>query len=120
MVEKGENETFGRDIIDRKRRLWYNDSGLGRFRGGALLFRSGPKRNDPWRFRQQSSRVISVQFWYLTSWLPHFLLDQTPCSQWLIAKLVSFRRIFGGSVLALIILGALCLPVHWYHLFVSV
>ena len=43
MVEKGENETFGREIIDRKRRLWYNDSGLGRFRGGALLFRSGPK-----------------------------------------------------------------------------
>ena len=24
-------------------------------------------RNDPWRFRQQSSRVISIQFWYLTS-----------------------------------------------------
>ena len=23
--------------------------------------------NDPWRFRQQSSRVISIQFWYLTS-----------------------------------------------------
>ena len=33
--------------------------------------------NDPWRFRQQSSRVISIQFWYLTSWLPRFLLDQT-------------------------------------------
>ena len=29
--------------------------------------------NDPWRFRQQSSRVISIQFWYLTSWLPRFL-----------------------------------------------
>ena len=26
-----------------------------------------PKRNDPWRFRQQSSRVISIPFWYLTS-----------------------------------------------------
>ena len=35
--------------------------------------------NDPWRFRQQSSRVISIQFWYLTSWLPRFLLDQTLC-----------------------------------------
>ena len=43
MVEKGESKTFARQIIDRKRRLWYNDSGLGRFRGGALLFRSGPK-----------------------------------------------------------------------------
>ena len=29
--------------------------------------------NDPWRFRQQSSRVISIPFWYLTSWLPRFL-----------------------------------------------
>ena len=43
MVEKGESKTFARQLIDRKRRLWYNDSGLGRFRGGALLFRSGPK-----------------------------------------------------------------------------
>ena len=34
----------------------------------------GPaQENDPWRFRQQSSRVISIQFWYLTSWLPRFL-----------------------------------------------
>ena len=41
-------------------------------------------------------------------------------TQWLNAKLVSFRRIFSGSVLALIILGALDLPVHWYHLFVLV
>ena len=35
--------------------------------------RALPGENDPWRFRQQSSRVISIQFWYLTSWLPRFL-----------------------------------------------
>ena len=29
--------------------------------------RALPGENDPWRFRQQSSRVISIQFWYLTS-----------------------------------------------------
>ena len=46
---------------------------FGAFPWGALLFRSRPQRNDPWRFRQQSSRVISIQFWYLTSWLPRFL-----------------------------------------------
>ena len=43
MVEKGENETFDREIIDRKRRLWYNDSGLGRFRGKRSFFVPGPK-----------------------------------------------------------------------------
>ena len=35
--------------------------------------RALPGENDPWRFRQQSSRVISIPFWYLTSWLPRFL-----------------------------------------------
>jgi hypothetical protein len=43
----------------------------GRFLRKASFFCAGPpkgkKRNDPWRFRQQSSRVISVQSWYLTS-----------------------------------------------------
>ena len=29
--------------------------------------RALPGENDPWQFRQQSSRVISIQFWYLTS-----------------------------------------------------
>ncbi len=58
----------------------------------------GPaQENDPWRFRQQSSRVISIQFWYLTSWLPRFLLDQTLSFYTMaFAKLVSFRRIFKG------------------------
>mgnify|MGYP003467237099 CR=1 FL=1 len=38
MVEKGESKTFAWKIIDRKRRLWYNDSGLGRFRGERSFF----------------------------------------------------------------------------------
>ena len=41
-------------------------------------------------------------------------------SQWLFCKTCIFRRIFSGTVLALIILGAFELPVHWYHLFVPV
>ena len=43
MVEKGESKTFAWKIIDRKRRLWYNDSGLGRFRGERSFFVPGPK-----------------------------------------------------------------------------
>ena len=43
MVEKGESKTFARQIIDRKRRLWYNDNGLGRFRGKRSFFVPGPK-----------------------------------------------------------------------------
>ena len=52
-----------------------------------VCHRALPGENDPWRFRQQSSRVISIPFWYLTSWLPRFLLDQTPSfTQWLSCK----------------------------------
>ena len=38
-------------------------------------------------------------------------------TQWLLQNLY-FLGGFLGSVLALIVLGACCLPVHWYHLFV--
>ena len=108
MVEKGESKTFTRQIIDRKRRLWYNDSGLGRFRGEALLFRSRPQRNDPWRFRQQSSRVISVQFWYLTSLVTSLSVGSAPMvSQWLICKTCIFRRIFFGVCFGSYYLGSL-------------
>ena len=63
--------------------------------------------NDPWRFRQQSSRVISIQFWYLTSLVTSLSAGSDPfVSQWRCAKPVSIRRIFAGSVLALIFLGA--------------
>jgi hypothetical protein len=44
MVEKGESKTFAWKIIDRKRRLWYNDSGLGRFRGERSFFVPAKKK----------------------------------------------------------------------------
>ena len=57
--------------------------------------------NDPWRFRQQSSRVISIQFWYLTSLATSLSVGSDPdVSQWLFAKLVflgGFFRVWGGS-----------------------
>ena len=34
--------------------------------------------NDPWRFRQQSSRVISIQFWYLTSLFTSLSIGSDP------------------------------------------
>ena len=50
----------------------------------------GPaQENDPWRFRQQSSRVISIPFWYLTSLVTSLSVGSDPdVSQWLFAKLV--------------------------------
>ena len=53
--------------------------------------------NDPWRFRQQSSRVISIQFWYLTSLVTSLSVGSDPdVSQWLFCKTCIFRRIFSG------------------------
>ena len=37
-----------------------------------------PRENDPWRFRQQSSRVISIQFWYLTSLFTSLSIGSDP------------------------------------------
>ena len=58
----------------------------------------GPaQENDPWRFRQQSSRVISIQFWYLTSLVTSLSVGSDPdVSQWLFCKTCIFRRIFSG------------------------
>ena len=81
---------------------------LGRFRGEALFFAARPKRNDPWRFRQQSSRVISVQFWYLTSLVTSLSVGSAPMvSQWLICKTCIFRRIFFGVCFGSYYLGSL-------------
>ena len=95
--------------------------------------RALPGENDPWRFRQQSSRVISIQFWYLTSWLPRFLLCQTRPS-YSIVELLPFS-IPLLSFLRKCILSEekrkdrLSIPFfigifgeldHWYHLFVVI
>ena len=53
--------------------------------------------NDPWRFRQQSSRVISIQFWYLTSLVTSLSVGSDPFVLHNgYAKLVFFRRVFKG------------------------
>ena len=40
--------------------------------------RALPGENDPWRFRQQSSRVISIPFWYLTSLVTSLSVGSDP------------------------------------------
>ena len=40
--------------------------------------RGSRQENDPWRFRQQSSRVISIQFWYLTSLVTSLSVGSDP------------------------------------------
>ena len=75
---------------------------------GSAPFSFRPKRNDPWRFRQQSSRVISVQFWYLTSLVTSLSVGSAPMvSQWLICKTCIFRRIFFGVCFGSYYLGSL-------------
>ena len=79
---------------------------------------SPPKENDPWRFRQQSSRVISIQFWYLTSLFTSLSAGSDMGFKMASDKTCKLGGFLPMSVLALIVLGAGYLPVHWYHLFV--
>ena len=76
--------------------------------------------NDPWRFRQQSSRVISIQFWYLTSLFTSLSVGSDMGFKMASDKTCKLGGFLPMSVLALIVLGAGYLPVHWYHLFVPI
>ena len=107
MVENRENETFGREIIDRKRRLWYNDSGLGRFRGERSFFVPAPKK---WPLAIPSTIVkghfcsVLVSNILVTS----LSVGSAPMvSQWLICKTCIFRRIFFGVCFGSYYLGSL-------------
>ena len=57
--------------------------------------------NDPWRFRQQSSRVISIQFWYLTSLVTSLSVGSDPVfhngRMQNLYLLGGFLRVRGGS-----------------------
>ena len=62
--------------------------------------------NDPWRFRQQSSRVISIQFWYLTSLFTSLSVGSDTGFKMASDKTCKLGGFLPMSVLALIILGA--------------
>ena len=63
--------------------------------------RALPGENDPWRFRQQSSRVISIQFWYLTSLVTSLSVGSDPVfhngRMQNLYLLGGFLRVWGGS-----------------------
>ncbi len=65
-----------------------------------------PRENDPWRFRQQSSRVISIPFWYLTSLFTSLSIGSDTGFTMANDKTCKLGGFLPMSVLALIILGA--------------
>ena len=65
-----------------------------------------PAENDPWRFRQQSSRVISIQFWYLTSLFTSLSVGSDMGFKMASDKTCKLGGFLPMSVLALIVLGA--------------
>ena len=62
--------------------------------------------NDPWRFRQQSSRVISIPFWYLTSLFTSLSVGSDMGFKMASDKTCKLGGFLPMSVLALIVLGA--------------